>query len=72
MNEYFCVHEYFGCYAMEHCHVFYSFHQALQQNEIMNVFHIDWAHLGDSDDAFGSKADNHMKVVFHYIVYMNK
>lgn len=38
-----------------------DFHQALQQNEIMNVFHIDWIHLGDGDDMFGSKADNHLK-----------
>ncbi|KAK3590717.1 hypothetical protein CHS0354_012290 [Potamilus streckersoni] len=37
------------------------FELALQQNEIMDVFHIDWAHLGDSSDAFGSKADNHLK-----------
>lgn len=41
--------------------VAFSFHQALQQNEIMNVFYVDWIHLGDGDDAFGSKADNHLK-----------
>ncbi|KAK0069497.1 WD repeat-containing protein 63 [Biomphalaria pfeifferi] len=39
----------------------YNFHLALQQNEITSVFYIDWHHLGDSDDTFGSKADNHMK-----------
>lgn len=37
------------------------FELALQQNEIMDVFHIDWLHLGDADDTFGSKADNHLK-----------
>ncbi|GFS17212.1 WD repeat-containing protein 63 [Elysia marginata] len=41
--------------------VAFDFHQALQQNEIMNVFYVDWVHLGDGDDAFGSKADNHLK-----------
>ncbi|KAH9523462.1 WD repeat-containing protein 63 [Bulinus truncatus] len=39
----------------------YNFHLALQQNEITNVFYIDWHHLGESDDTFGSKADNHLK-----------
>ncbi|KAL4236475.1 WD repeat-containing protein 63 [Mactra antiquata] len=37
------------------------FELALQQNEIMDVFFIDWLHLGNADDAFGSKADNHLK-----------
>lgn len=37
------------------------FELALQQNEIMDVFFIDWLHLGDADDTFGSKADNHLK-----------
>lgn len=34
----------------------------------MNVFYDDWINLGDADDAFGSKADNHLKVmpsIFH-------
>ena len=39
------------------------FELALQQNEIMDVFYIDWLHLGDADDTFGSKADNHLKVI---------
>lgn len=38
------------------------FKAALQQNEIMDVFFIDWLHLGDGDASFGSKADNHLKV----------
>ena len=38
------------------------FQLALQQNAIMNVFYDDWVNLGDSDDAFGSKADSHLKV----------
>jgi len=38
-----------------------DFHKSLQQNEIMNVFYVDWIHLGDGDDLFGSKADNHLK-----------
>ena len=38
------------------------FELALQQNEIMDVFHIDWLHLGDALDTFGNKADNHLKV----------
>ncbi|CAC5422765.1 WD repeat-containing protein 63 [Mytilus coruscus] len=37
------------------------FKAALQQNEIMDVFFIDWLHLGDGDQSFGSKADNHLK-----------
>lgn len=37
------------------------FKAALQQNEIMDVFFIDWLHLGDGDSGFGSKADNHLK-----------
>lgn len=37
------------------------FKAALQQNEIMDVFFIDWLHLGDGDASFGSKADNHLK-----------
>lgn len=37
------------------------FKTALQQNEIMDVFYIDWLHLGDGDASFGSKADNHLK-----------
>ncbi|XP_045159985.2 dynein axonemal intermediate chain 3-like isoform X2 [Mercenaria mercenaria] len=37
------------------------FELALQQNEIMDVFFIDWLHLGNADDTFGSKADNHLK-----------
>jgi len=28
------------------------------------VFFIDWIHLGDANDNFGSKADNHLKVNF--------
>ena len=28
----------------------------------MDVFYIDWLHLGDADDTFGSKSDNHLKV----------
>jgi len=30
----------------------------------MDVFFIDWIHLGDANDNFGSKADNHLKVNF--------
>ena len=30
----------------------------------MDVFHIDWLHLGDAHDTFGSKADNHLKVIY--------
>ncbi|XP_033738311.1 WD repeat-containing protein 63-like isoform X3 [Pecten maximus] len=37
------------------------FELALQQNEIMDVFFIDWLHLGDADGSFGNKADNHLK-----------
>lgn len=37
------------------------FELALQQNAIMDVFYDDWVNLGDADDAFGSKADNHLK-----------
>ncbi|XP_076440866.1 dynein axonemal intermediate chain 3-like isoform X2 [Babylonia areolata] len=37
------------------------FQLALQQNAIMNVFYDDWVNLGDADDAFGSKADSHLK-----------
>ena len=49
------------------CCVFYfRFELALQQNEIMDVFFIDWLHLGDADDTFGSKADNHLKVKSKY------
>lgn len=40
------------------------FKAALQQNEIMDVFFIDWLHLGDGDQSFGSKADNHLKVSY--------
>ena len=28
----------------------------------MDVFYIDWLHLGDAGDSFGNKADNHLKV----------
>ncbi|BFY99788.1 hypothetical protein BsWGS_02828 [Bradybaena similaris] len=54
------------CFESQECGNFINstalcFHQALQQNEIMNVFYNDWINLGDSDDAFGTKADNHMK-----------
>ena len=38
------------------------FQLALQQNAIMNVFYDDWVNLGEADDAFGSKADSHLKV----------
>ena len=38
------------------------FHLSLQQNAIMDVFYDDWSTLGDHDDPFGSKADNHLKV----------
>lgn len=37
------------------------FELALQQNAIMDVFYDDWVNLGEADDAFGSKADNHLK-----------
>lgn len=37
------------------------FKLALQQNEIMDVFYIDWLHLGDADGNFGNKSDNHLK-----------
>ncbi|XP_064605528.1 dynein axonemal intermediate chain 3-like [Liolophura sinensis] len=37
------------------------FELALQQNEIVDVFYDDWINLGDGDDTFGSKADNHLK-----------
>ncbi|KAL5022553.1 hypothetical protein ScPMuIL_001708 [Solemya velum] len=37
------------------------FELALQQNEIMDVFYNDWLNLGDADDSFGSKSDNHLK-----------
>lgn len=39
------------------------FKLALQQNEIMDVFYIDWLHLGDADGNFGNKSDNHLKVM---------
>ena len=42
--------------------LFTRFKQALQQNEIMDVFHDDWSLLGSGDSSFGSKADNHLKV----------
>ena len=29
----------------------------------MDVFFDDWANLGDDDSSFGSKADNHLKVL---------
>ncbi|CAL1545233.1 unnamed protein product [Lymnaea stagnalis] len=53
-------------YNSEQCQKFIvnvasDFHRSLQQNEIMNVFHNDWQHLGDGDDTFGSKADNYLK-----------
>lgn len=37
--------------------------ETLQQNEIMNVFYDDWMSLTAEDGSFGSKADNHLKVV---------
>ncbi|KAK3092104.1 hypothetical protein FSP39_025223 [Pinctada imbricata] len=37
------------------------FKLALQQNEIMDVFYIDWKHLGDAEGDFGNKSDNHLK-----------
>ncbi|XP_052258483.1 dynein axonemal intermediate chain 3-like isoform X6 [Dreissena polymorpha] len=37
------------------------FQLALQQNEIMDVFFNDWLNLGEADNTFGSKADNHLK-----------
>ena len=40
----------------------FRFQLALQQNAIMNVFYDDWVNLGEADDAFGSKADSHLKV----------
>ncbi|XP_059149389.1 dynein axonemal intermediate chain 3-like [Physella acuta] len=53
-------------FSSDECHNFikqaaYNFHVALQQNEIMNVFYNDWSNLGEDEDAFGSKADNHLK-----------
>lgn len=36
---------------------------ALQQNEIVDVFYDDWAALSLDDGSFGSKADNHLKVI---------
>lgn len=50
--------------------VYPRFELALQQNEIMDVFHIDWLHLGDADDTFGSKADNHLKVIHTACLYI--
>lgn len=29
----------------------------------MDVFYIDWLHLGDADGNFGNKSDNHLKVI---------
>ncbi|MBN3297136.1 WDR63 protein, partial [Amia calva] len=37
------------------------FEVALQQNEIMDVFFDDWGALGEDEDAFGGKADMHLK-----------
>lgn len=37
----------------------------------MNVFYDDWINLGDADDAFGSKADNHLKVETEYELLLN-
>ncbi|PIK53480.1 WD repeat-containing protein 63 [Apostichopus japonicus] len=37
------------------------FELALQQNDIMDVFRDDWKELGNEDDTFGSKSDNHLK-----------
>jgi len=42
------------------------FEVALQQNEIMDVFFDDWENLADEDSSFGSKADNHLKVIITY------
>ena len=62
-----------GCILVLLCNRLYScylslcrFELALQQNEIMDVFHIDWLHLGDASDTFGNKADNHLKVTVNY------
>ncbi|KAF6028504.1 WDR63 [Bugula neritina] len=37
------------------------FEEALQQNEIMNVFFDDWTSLSNDDNTFGNKADSHLK-----------
>ncbi|XP_067929011.1 dynein axonemal intermediate chain 3-like [Watersipora subatra] len=37
------------------------FEEALQQNEIMNVFYDDWMSLSSDDNTFGNKADSHLK-----------
>jgi hypothetical protein len=57
-------HIFYTCFTqISHIfHICFRFELALQQNEIMDVFFIDWLHLGDADDTFGSKADNHLKV----------
>lgn len=39
--------------------------ETLQQNEIMNVFYDDWMSLTAEDGSFGSKADNHLKVLVY-------
>ena len=52
-------------------HFVFRFELALQQNEIMDVFYIDWLDLGDDDGSYGNKADNHLKVgnrCFEYTV----
>ena len=34
----------------------------LQQNQITNAFVNDWKLLGEDDNEFGTKSDNHLKV----------
>ena len=37
------------------------FELSMQQNATMNVFTDDYSELGEEDNSFGSKSDNHLK-----------
>ena len=40
----------------------------MQQNDILDLFYDDWMALADDDSSFGTKADNHLKVIGNMLV----